>query len=233
MRTIADVIKEMVRIEEELDERDGVACFNHVYRQVTELVAQHLDDGSFEDGDFIEHLDVRFAELYFANVRAVQEGRRADRSWRPLFAARGDRTIWPLQFALAGMNAHINHDLALAVVTTCAERGTTPDTRPVHADYLRVNRLLAQIEARIRAQFEPFLLRVATRDAETLKHLVTSFSVARARDMAWGLVEALWPLRPAPLLYGQTAAVNGQAVGVIGRFILTPVVPLPVLEPVL
>ncbi len=34
--------------------------------------------------------------------------------WRPLLDARGDRTIWPIQFAPAGMNAHINHDLAPA-----------------------------------------------------------------------------------------------------------------------
>jgi Family of unknown function (DUF5995) len=34
----------------------------------------------------------------------------------PLFDARHDRRTAPLQFALAGMNAHISHDLAIGVV---------------------------------------------------------------------------------------------------------------------
>ena len=32
-----------------------------------------------------------------------------------------------IQFALAGMNAHINHDLALALLTTDAQRNVVPD----------------------------------------------------------------------------------------------------------
>jgi hypothetical protein len=35
--------------------------------------------------------------------------------------------IEPVQFALAGMNAHINHDLPLAMVSTCTALGTAPD----------------------------------------------------------------------------------------------------------
>ena len=40
-------------------------------------------------------------------------------AWQPLFERRADPGIEPIQFALAGMNAHINHDLPLAVVATC------------------------------------------------------------------------------------------------------------------
>ena len=44
-------------------------------------------------------------------------------AWVPLFAQRSRRGVAPLQFALAGMNAHINRDLPVALVTTCRELG--------------------------------------------------------------------------------------------------------------
>lgn len=226
METVAEVIERMRQIERSLDPRDGVACFNRVYLQVTELVAQRLTEDFFDDDAFVEQLDVIFAGLYFQNVDAAQAGNRTNRSWRPLFAAREDRTIWPFQFVLAGMNAHINHDLALAVISTCAERDTTPWTPPVHADYLRVNELLDQVESQVRRSLEPHLVKIATRHAETLKHLVGSFSVSRARDMAWASVETLWPQRGTPF-FDHSVAILAQTASVVGRLLLTPVIPPP------
>jgi len=39
---------------------------------------------------------------------------------------------WPIQFAFVGMNAHINHDLPLAVVVTCKKLGKDLDSPPAH-----------------------------------------------------------------------------------------------------
>ncbi|MQY05739.1 DUF5995 family protein [Actinomadura macrotermitis] len=221
MGAIADVVDRMREIDRELDPRDGVACFNRVYLRVTELVAARLTEGFFEDGRFVERLDELFAGLYFANV--ADGG--ADPSWRPLFQARDDHAVWSLQFVLAGINAHVNHDLALAVVAACAERGVEPGTRPVHADFLRVNELLAQVEAQARGEVEPELLKFATKEAEALKHIVGSFSIARARDMAWCTVEALWPQREIHRLYDTSVAILAQTVGLTGRLLVTPVIP--------
>src|SRR4029079_13313944 len=72
-------------------------------------------------------------------------------AWRPLFAGQSARGVAPLQFALAGMNAHINRDLPVALVTTC--RALSLDLRestPEHADFVRVNTLLAQVEQKIK-----------------------------------------------------------------------------------
>jgi hypothetical protein len=132
---VAAVIERMRKIQGHLDPRDGVACFSRMYLQVTELVGQNLVEGFFEDNTFIERLDVIFAELYFHNIDTVESGQEADPSWQPLFDARSNHVVWPIQFAFAGMNAHINHDLPLAVVATCKEFGKDPDTTPVHADY--------------------------------------------------------------------------------------------------
>lgn len=182
---VAEVVKRMKKIRDSLDPDDGVACFNRMYLQVTELVGQNLQEGFFEDAKFIERLDVIFADMYFQGVEAVEAGKKPDPSWEPLFHARSNRVIWPIQFAFTGMNAHINHDLPLAVIVTCQEFKTTPDTGSIHADYERVNDLLAKVESEVRQSFETKLLHLATKDAETLKHIVGSWSITGARELAW------------------------------------------------
>ena len=57
----------------------------------------------------------------------------------------------PIQYALAGMNSHIEHDLPIAVVDTCKAHDLEPDD--VHQDYEAVNAVLAQVESPIRRSF--------------------------------------------------------------------------------
>ncbi|MBW8483088.1 DUF5995 family protein [Actinomadura parmotrematis] len=218
---VGAVIARMREIGAALPAEDGVARFNRVYLRVTELVAAHLAAGTFEDPAFVARLDEVFAGLYFANV----DDGGADPSWRPLFECRRHRGVWNLQYVLAGMNAHINHDLALAVIATCEERGVEPDDPPVHADFRRVNGLLAEVEAEVRREVEPELLRLATREAEGLKHIVGSFSVARARDLAWFSVRSLWPIRHTGHPYRAAVGIMAESVGLAGRLLLTPVAP--------
>ncbi|MCC9306298.1 DUF5995 family protein [Kitasatospora sp. RB6PN24] len=223
--TVEEVIQRMKQIDAELDTRDGVACFNRMYLKVTELVAAGITQGFFADAAFMERMDVVFADLYLRNIDADQARKPVNAAWRPLFDLRGNHRILPVQYALAGMNAHINHDLALSVVLTCKERRTTPDTAPVHADYLKVNQLLAEVEATVRAEFEPELVKLATEDAQTLTHLLSSFSIEAARDAAWLSVQMLWSQRGNPFTYDLACVGMADSTGMAGRLLLTPVVP--------
>ncbi|MBP0448488.1 hypothetical protein J5Y04_02835 [Kitasatospora sp. RG8] len=224
-QSVEEVVERMRAIRARQDPRDGVACFNRMYLRVTELVGERLRAGFFQDQAFIERLDVVFANLYFDAVDAAEAGSPVNASWQPLFDARDDRVVWPVQFAFAGMNAHINHDLPLAVVSTCIERRTTPETPPVHADYLKVNELLAQVEAEVRASFEAQVIRAATEAAEPLKHIVASFSIARARDAAWAATQTLWHQRNLRPLYDATLATVTAGAALAGRLFVTPVLP--------
>jgi hypothetical protein len=67
-------------------------------------------------------------------------------AWRPLVERRAVAGIEPVQFALAGMNAHINHDLPVAMVSTCAALATPPDASEHFADYQKVDQLLDAAE---------------------------------------------------------------------------------------
>jgi hypothetical protein len=173
---------------------DGLACFNRMYLQVTQTVGTDLGQGFFADPAFMTTLDVTFANLYFAGAQAES----AATAWRPLVELRGAAGIEPIQFALAGMNAHINHDLPVAVVTTCADLGTTPAAGPHFADFQKVDRLLDAAEQSVRQSFESRPELAVDRHLQAVDNLVACWTINSARDLAWRNAVALWVLRPDP-----------------------------------
>jgi len=141
---VAIVIERLREIDRALPASDGVAIFNAVYLRVTEQIAAELETGStFQDVEFMTELDVRFAELWLAAHDTAVAGGKIPSAWGPLFEERSTAGLFDIQFALAGMNAHIEHDLPLAVVATCRSRGVTPRRRSVRQDYEAIIGLLA------------------------------------------------------------------------------------------
>ena len=103
----------------------------------------------------------------------------------------------PIQFALAGMAAHISHDLPIAIVTTCQELGLAPDDdSAVHRDYQRVDGLLAAVETQVAAWFDTGLI-ADIEDVTPLRtdEAIAMWSIVAARDVAWGHAKLLWHLR--------------------------------------
>ncbi|HBW19394.1 MAG TPA: hypothetical protein DEH11_10470, partial [Actinobacteria bacterium] len=133
---------------------DGLACFNRMYLGVTREVDSELGQGFFADPAFMTALDVAFANLYFTAAGAAGDPAAVPLAWRPLIEQRAAAGIEPIQFALAGMNAHINHDLPLAVVSTCTELATAPAAGAHLADYQKVDQLLDAAEQSVRQSFE-------------------------------------------------------------------------------
>ncbi|POX55982.1 hypothetical protein C3489_07430 [Streptomyces sp. Ru71] len=212
------VISRMRALDAALPARDGVAVFNRVYLAVTEEVDRCVDAGGFPDARAAITLDVRFAERYLAAVDADARGRRPPACWRPLLLFRRHPGVRPLQFALAGINAHIGHDLALAVVDACRSLGCAPVE--LEDEYDRVGDLLVALEERIREEVMPGpdLLQIA----DPLTHLLGSWSLERARDAAWSAARALWALRGLPDVAGEFTERLDAAVGFAGRMLLTP-----------
>jgi hypothetical protein len=194
--TIDDAIARMKAIDAALPASDGVACFNRMYSEVTAGIRDQLEQQLFGDPDWITRLDVVFANLYFAAVDSLSGPASAQpTAWRPLLAVRGNHEIEPIQFALAGMNVHINHDLPLAVVETCVEFDSAPIDGTHHDDYQKVDKLLDASEQSIRESFEPADLRSADRHVAAVANLVCSWSINEARDVAWDTALAMWAVR--------------------------------------
>ncbi|GGM13144.1 hypothetical protein GCM10010129_66460 [Streptomyces fumigatiscleroticus] len=216
--SVDTVVSRMRVLEAGLPARDGVAVFNRVYLAVTEAVDRRIDAGRFPDATAATTLDVRFAERYLAAVEAPAGERRPPACWRPLIQFRRHPGVRPLQFALAGINAHIGHDLALAVVDACRTLGCEP--ADLEDEFERVGDLLVSLEERIREDLMPGpdLLQIA----DPLTHLLGSFSLERARDAAWAAARALWALRRLPDLAGEFTDRLDAAAGFAGRMLLTP-----------
>jgi hypothetical protein len=219
--TLPDTI---ARLRELASGRDGVACFARLYLAVTEGVAAHLPGVVFANPAYVTRLDVVFAGLFFDALAAYgRDPASAPRAWVPLFEARTRRGIAPLQFALAGMNAHINRDLPVAVVSTCAELGLEPT--PQRPDFERVNPILAEVEAHAKAAFLTGWVGVLDwilRRFGRLDDVVAMWDVTRARDAAWANALVLWRLRGDGDISGDFLVTLDRTVGLASRGLLRP-----------
>jgi Family of unknown function (DUF5995) len=194
--SVAEAITRMQHIEAALPAGDGIACFNRMYLEVTQQVDDRISQGFFADPAFMSFFDVTFANVYFAAVDMLaNEPTNVPAAWQPLFDARSETDIYPIQFALAGMNAHINHDLPIALVDTCTEMKTAPDDATHHADYQRVDVLLDAAEQSIRRSFESSVVLDVDRHAQSVLDLIGNWSINSARDVAWDTALALWQCR--------------------------------------
>jgi hypothetical protein len=233
--TYSDVLARLHAIEAELDESDGLIWFGRLYATMTSNVIDGARRHRFDDPVFLERLDCHFANLYFMALAAhLSDPGAGPPCWEPLFQSRDRRGILPLQYALAGINAHINRDLPVALVTTFMELGRAPDRAgPEHADYLKINSILDSTFLEAKAG----LLTRAERDVDAalgeVDDLLAMFSVKRARDAAWVAAEVRWALRGSPVISRHHLEALDRLVGLASRGLLLPHVPpsLPIARP--
>ncbi|MGV9941912.1 DUF5995 family protein [Streptomyces sp. NPDC003401] len=212
------VLSRMRALDAALPPQDGIAVFNRFRLAATEEADRHVGTGRSGALRTAVTPDLRFAERYLAAVDAAAAGHRPPACWRPLFQLRRHPGVRPLQFALAGVNAHVGHDLALAVVDACQALGCEPAA--LEDEFDRAGDLLTALEERVREDLVPGpdLFRIA----DPLTHLLGSWSLERALDAAWSAARALWALRRLPDVAGEFTDRLDAAVGFAGRMLLTP-----------
>jgi hypothetical protein len=200
---IGEVITKLEVIQLILDDlppsraANRVSAFNELYLKITRRV-----DGALRDGvnhpDFLELLDIQFAKRYFAALDLWnQDNEDTPDVWEVLFKRGGDLGVSRLTAAMLGVNAHINHDLSLALIGTWEELGA-PEDDLIHPDYLLVNQIFYEEIPPLRRGFSTRWQReidqlVGPLDDWTQRMLVT---VTRAR--AWDQGRRLWQLRHDP-----------------------------------
>ena len=223
-RTVDEVIARMRQIDTGLPAGDGVAVFNRMYLTVTERIAAIIDRPGAHPTEFVDPetmavLDVRFANLWLTAHDADAEGRTVPPAWRPLFEARRGGRL-PIQYAIAGMNSHIEHDLPVAVIDTCRARGLEPER--LHRDYDAVNAVLAEVESPVRRSFLDEVGRRVDDRLGPVVHLLSTWNIDKARDLSWVTVETLWALRRTTLLRDRFLDSLGHTVGMTSRALLSP-----------
>jgi Family of unknown function (DUF5995) len=221
---ITEVISRMRKVVATLPPGDGVRAFTALYLSVTEAVQEAAQPGAYEDVRFVRWLDVVFANLYFDALRnALLVPGPVPKAWAPLVEARGRQGVLPLQYALAGMNAHVNRDLPVALVQTCEGRNIELRRRsPQRRDFKKIDALLAQVEERVKAELVTDALRDFDVALGEIDDVLAMWNLARARDAAWTNAETLWALRAAPQLRTEFLRALDRMVGFAGRGLLRP-----------
>jgi len=222
--SVAEAIARMEAIGAALAPADGLACFNRMYLDVTTQVNSQLGEGFYADPAFMTQLDVTFANLYFAAADAPAGSAAAvPLAWRPLAEQRAAAGIEPVQFALAGMNAHINHDLPIAVVSSCTALATTPEAGSHLADYQKVDQLLDAAEQSVRQSFESAPELAADRHLSAVASLVANWTINSSRDLAWNNCLLLWAVRDDPVARGLFLDSLAASTALASRMLLVAV----------
>jgi len=223
--SIDGVLSVMTAIDAALPDADGLKWFNRLYLQVTRGVRQAVTGTAFRDARFMTELDVVFANLYFAAIAAGEiDPSRAPSAWRPLLRARTTPRIARLQFALAGMNAHINRDLPQGIVQVFEALGGDPTTDQARRqDFDSINAVLERVEGEVKGDFSIGLVGAVDELAGRADDVAAMFKVREARHAAWTNAEVLWTLRRTPVLRDAFFERLDGLTGLAGRGLLVPV----------
>jgi hypothetical protein len=186
-RSIEDVIDSLTRVEQAfLTARDRRGVFATAYLNMTKEVGSSVGGQIFLDSDWVSRYAICFANLYRTALLSYERGdyEAVPKPWMVSFETSRQGKGLLLQDLLLGVNAHINHDLALALV----EVSIDPERPKRRQDHFAVNES-------IRRATDPIQEQVATLYGPALKLLdhafgrldedVTNFSIEKARRNAW------------------------------------------------
>jgi len=221
-RAIDDVLHTLKAIDAICIDTDGLKWFNWLYLQVTDAVQARVESGGFSSAPWLAQLDVQFARLYFNALHSSISGATCPGCWNAMFSCRNNEKVARIQFALAGINAHINRDLPEAIVATCRAMQTVPSHgTPQYADYTSVNSTLDSLIALARHTLLVRLPGDPLPAASNLEDVIGAWNISAARETAWDNAEALWNLPPA-LAENLKYSIDGLTT-VVSKTLLVPV----------
>jgi hypothetical protein len=229
-QSVAGVVQILENIQAICADGDGLKWFNGLYLQVTQAVEARcqLDGtavGGFSDPAWIAALDVRFAGFYLNAVKNSLSGAATPGCWQALFAVRNVPTIARIQFALAGMNAHINHDLPQAVLGICQATSDPPKHGSVqYNDYTAINTTLDSLVNEAKATLHVGLLGDALPPVGRLEDTLAAWDLSAAREAAWNNAELLWNLGGVPAVAATFLYTLDGLTTVASKALLIPVV---------
>lgn len=222
---IGGVLARLISVQKVLDglpptpALNRVGAFNSLYYTITDRVAGALRGPDVHDATFLELLDVEFAKRYFAALRLWGDGDdMTPDAWEVLFRRGQDKRVSRLAAAMLGVNAHINLDLAMALISTWEKLGPPGDD--THPDYLLINKIFYQ-------EIPPLRRRYSTRwqlDLDALSGDLDDWSqkllVLSTRAMAWDQAVRIWPLRHDPEDFARAQLVMDRATALLGESLI-------------
>jgi hypothetical protein len=196
-----------------------VGAFNSLYLTITQRVADALAGPGVTEPAFLETLDVEFAKRYLHALRLWgEDDDGTPDSWEVLFRRGQDQRLTRLTAAMLGVNAHINFDLAMALIATWDRLG--PPGEHIHPDYLLVNKIFFEEIPGLRRRYStPWQLDI---DAicGNLDDWGQRVLVLSTRAMAWEQAVRIWPLRSDPTDFAHAQLVIDRATAFLGESLI-------------
>jgi uncharacterized protein DUF5995 len=196
-----------------------VSAFNALYLLITKRVDGALVSG-VNSPEFLELLDVEFAKRYFVALGQWNRDEEATPDvWEVLFKRAGDERLSRLVAAMLGVNAHINHDLALALIATWNEVGPPVDDR-VHPDYLLINQIFYEEIPPLRRGFSNNWQLDLDEFVGPLDDWSQRVLVRVTRAHAWDQARHLWQLRHDDADFEQARRTMDRAASLLGEWVI-------------
>jgi len=197
---------------------DASGYFIALYARVTARIAASIRDGRFVDGGRMDVFATTFAAYC---TRAAQNERERPRCWQACFDVAGDPNLLIVQHLLLGINAHVNHDLALAVVEVAGPSG---GLESIKADFDAVNDVLAETYIDVLRALDR-VSHWTNRAAAAGGGRVFNFSLRVARGQAWSAAERIHAM---PTERERAAYIGelDQVVSVLAYLITRPPIPV-------
>jgi len=226
---VAQVVGQLSDLQELLENltpaaSNPVADFNRLYRIITATIQDRLEAGAFGDPEFLNLLDVEFAQRYFdALIRWGRRHPETPDAWSELFCRLRDRKVRPIQGAAAGVNAHINYDLPFALITTWEKLGSSPADERQHGDYLLINEVFFERIPELRRSYLTNWQLIIDRLNFDLDDWYQDRLVELCRNLAWQDAERLWRIRADEAALEEARDSLDRHTAFIGAALLSPV----------
>ncbi|SRR5229473_4021162 len=195
-QSIPEVLQILRTVDAVLSSRDGLKWFNWLYLSVTSAIQATLASGRWNDRQWICLLDAQFAKFYFNALAAHLRQQPIATCWEVLLNRRNDSALARIQFALAGINAHINHDLPQAIVVTYRQTSLQPTHGSgEHRDFVALNSTIDSVITQAKGELKVRLGGDPLPPVNDLENRLAAWSVSAAREAAWTNGEVIWGLR--------------------------------------
>jgi hypothetical protein len=182
---IEQTVAELTNIAVEAS--DAAGYFPALYARVTADVAEGIRTNRFDDGKRMERLADTFAGYY---LRARKAQTPVPRCWQATWDVAHDPNLVIVQHLLLGINAHVNYDLAQAVIDVAPSSG---GLEAVRRDFASINDVLAGTFHTVIRDLDS-VSRWSSEAATLGGGRLFNFSLRVARSQAWGAAERLYPL---------------------------------------
>ncbi|MDZ7718383.1 MAG: DUF5995 family protein [Balneolaceae bacterium] len=192
-QSVPEVIEHFKWLEEYLFNHDDLrGVFTTAYLHITQSIGAALQENSFHDNSWSRDYLICFANLYREAMLNYERGHLdlVPKSWKIAYNLSKSNEGYVIQHLMLGINAHINHDLALALHQTSID----PNREEKYKDHTDINIILEKatdgLKKNVADKYAPILNRL-DRGLGSIDDEITAFSIPKAREHAWSMAIAL------------------------------------------